>query len=108
MGEREEIGSHSERGRVERWGEREEIGSHSERGRVESWGGGKRLGVIVREAGWRVGGGKRLGIIVREAGWRVGGREEIGSHSERGRVESWGRGKRLGVVGWLLNVPVTW
>ena len=37
-------------------------------------GGGKRLGVIVREAGWRGGGReKRLGVIVREAGWRVGG-----------------------------------
>ena len=71
-------------------GGREEIGSHSERGRVESWGGGKRLGVIVREAGWRVGGGKRLGVIVREAGWRVGGRE-----------------KRLGVIvreaGWRVG-----
>ena len=54
-----------------------------------------------------MGGGKRLGVIVREAGWRVGGREEIGNHSERGRVESWGGGKRLGVIvreaGWRVG-----
>ena len=43
-----------------------------------------------------MGGGKRLGVIVREAGWRVGGREEIGSHSERGRVESWGEREEIG------------